>query len=481
MPFAVVVGAALVGILVLVGVFKLMWRVAEPNEALIISGLHSSGPQGTAESLGFKIVTGKGVLVLPGIQTVRRLSLSLYETELEVNCVTTQGVPVVVQGVVIFKIGDSFPMIANSARRFLGQQEVMQNQVFSVFEGHLRSIVGSLTVEEMVRERDKLAGQVRSASGVDLEKLGLVVDSLQIKDLQDPTNYIGNLAKPHIAAVQSAARIAEAINDRQASEAEAQAAALTAAARRESDIKQAGFRAEVQEASARSDQAGPLADATARQQVVVQQTEVAKLEAAREEQRLQATVRKPADARAYEQRTAAEAARDAAISAAEAAARQTELAAGAAATAAEATARATRMTGEAEAAATLARGEAAASAIKAQALAEADGIKARGVALGTNQDAVIAQQLAENMPQIIAAAAAPFGHVDQLTVLNGAEGLNGMIAGIIGQVGTLLPMLTNALSKDGKDGATDNRAGSNGQAKPGAIPAGDEPRTSGKR
>ncbi|PZS27132.1 MAG: flotillin, partial [Pseudonocardiales bacterium] len=161
--------------------------------------------------------------------------------------------------------------------------------------------------------------------------------------------------------------------------------------------------------------------------------------------------------------------------------RQTELAAGAAATAAEATARATRMTGEAEAAATLARGEAAASAIKAQALAEADGIKARGVALGTNQDAVIAQQLAENMPQIIAAAAAPFGHVDQLTVLNGAEGLNGMIAGIIGQVGTLLPMLTNALSKDGKDGATDNRAGSNGQAKPGAIPAGDEPRTSGKR
>ncbi|MEP6561360.1 MAG: SDR family oxidoreductase, partial [Nakamurella sp.] len=205
-------------------------------------------------------------------------------------------------------------------------------------------------------------------------------------------------------------------------------------------------------------ESGPLADATARQQVVVQETEIAKLEAARQEQRLNATVYKEADAAAYAKRVQAEATKSADISAAEASARKVELAAtadarkvelaaNAEATAAESRARATRTTGEAEAAATTARGAAAASAAKAMAVAEADGIEARANALSTNQDAVIAQQLAERMPEIVRAAAEPFAHVGQLTVLNGAEGLNGMVAGIMAQVGTLLPQLTNALGK----------------------------------
>ena len=184
--------------------------------------------------------------------------------------------------------------------------------------------------------------------------------------------------------------------------------------------------------------------------MVVQETEVAKLEADREEQKLQTTVRKPADAKAYAKRTEAEGQKAADISAAEALARRTELEAEvnarrteleaqANATAAAATAGATRVTGEAEAAATKARGEAAASAIKAKALAEADGIKARAEALGTNQEAVISQQLAENMPAIVAAAAEPFAHVGQLTVLNGGEGINKMVGGILSQVGNYLP------------------------------------------
>ena len=147
---------------------------------------------------------------------------------------TTQGIPVIVRGVVIFKIGDTQPFIANAARRFLGQQDQMTGQVYNVFEGHLRSIIGSLTVEEMIRERDKLASKVREASGTEMEKLGLVVDSLQIKDFEDPTGYITNLAKPHIAEVQKAARIAEATNNREASEREAEAAAQIAAAQSES-------------------------------------------------------------------------------------------------------------------------------------------------------------------------------------------------------------------------------------------------------
>ena len=110
--------------------------------------------------------------MLPGLQTVRSLKLSLYETALDVTCVTTQGIPVIVRGVVIFKIGDTQPFIANAARRFLGQQDQMKGQVYNVFEGHLRSIIGSLTVEEMIRERDKLASKVREASGTEMEKLG---------------------------------------------------------------------------------------------------------------------------------------------------------------------------------------------------------------------------------------------------------------------------------------------------------------------
>ena len=221
--------------------------------------------------------------------------------------------------------------------------------------------------------------------------------------------------------------------------------------------------ANAERARANAAQAGPLADATARQQVVVQETEVAKLEADREEQKLQTTIRKPADAKAYAQRTEAEAQKAADISAAEARAKRTELEAQANArrveveaqanaTAAAATAGATRVTGEAEAAATKARGDAAASAIKAKALAEAEGIKARGEALESNQDAVISQQLAENMPAIVAAAAEPFGHVDQLTVLNGADGLNSMVGGIITQAGSFLPRLSGAL-KNGQNHA----------------------------
>ncbi len=171
----------------------------------------------------------------------------------------------------------------------------------------------------------------------------------------------------------------------------------------------------------------------------MQETEIAKLEAARQEQRLNATVYKEADAAAYAKRVQAEATKSADISAAEASARKVELAAtadarkvelaaNAEATAAESRARATRTTGEAEAAATTARGTAAASASRAMAVAEADGIEARANALSTNQDAVIAQQLAEQMPEIVRAAAEPFAHVGQMTVLNGAEGLNSMVS-----------------------------------------------------
>jgi flotillin len=443
--------AAVIGglILFLMIVFKMMWRVAEPNQALIISGIREHAPSdAVSESLGFKIVTGKGTLVMPGIQTVRRLSLDLREAELEIECVTHQGIPLGIKGVVIFKVGDDYTSIANSARRFLDQQDQMDHRVHNVFAGHLRAIVGSMTVEEMIRDREKLTALTRESSGVEMEKLGLIVDSLQIQEIIDPTGYIDNLGAPHAAAVASLARIAQAKADREATEQEQQADALKAEARRHSQIKQSGFQAEMDEAAARAKQAGPLSDATAHQEVVVQETKVAELEGHREEQRLQATIRKPADAKAYEQITLARAERDARISAAEAHAKEVELQAianaervkvEAAAEAehvrlnASAQAEATQLQGEAEGAATRARGTAIAESARAKGMAEADAIKARADALAENQDAVIGQQLAEQWPAIVEAAAKPFGAIDQLIVLNGAQGLSDALAQALSQ------------------------------------------------
>src|SRR5207253_4834776 len=140
-----IVAMVVLAVLLIVVLFRLMWRVAEPNEALVISGLHQRAPEGVGESLGFKIVTGKGTAVLPGIQMVRRLSLDLRETDLQVDCVSQQGIPLKIRAVVIYKVGDDYASIANAARRFLDQQNQMDQRVHNVFAGHLRAIVGNMT------------------------------------------------------------------------------------------------------------------------------------------------------------------------------------------------------------------------------------------------------------------------------------------------------------------------------------------------
>lgn len=459
MVVGVVAGLAVAAVLVLIGLFKSMWRVAEPNEALIISG-SKHRTEGLEPGMGFRIVTGRGTLVLPGVQAVRKLSLDLNETELHVDCVTTQGIPLKVRGVVIFKVGDDFVSIANAGRRFLDQQKLMAERVHNVFAGHVRSIVGGLTVEDMIRDRDKLTGQTRAACGSEMEKLGLIVDSLQIHEIEDPTGYIKNLAMPHAAAVQRDARIAQAEANRRATEAEQAASARMAEATRDSEILQAGYQAERDKAAAEAQQAGPLADAAARQEVVVQETRVAELEAQRREQQLQVDVRKPADAKAYEKRTLAEGERDARISGAQAKAREVELAA-----AAEATR--VRATGEAEAAAVQAKGLAAAEATRAKGLAKAEAIKARAAALAENQEAVVAQQLAENWPEIVKAGASAFGSVDNMVVLNGADGMAEMLTKALTMGGTGLGLARQLLSSMNQNGQTPNGTSAlNGSAAP---------------
>jgi flotillin len=453
--------AAVAAVALVAALIKLTWRVAEPNEALVISGAGAVGGvlsgEGDAETPSYKIAVGKGALVIPGLQTVRKLSLNAKKADLAVQTVTSQGVPVSVRGVVIYKVGNTPREIANAASRFLGEDEqTMASTVNELFSGHLRSILGGLTMEEIIRDRARMSSETRSSSAEEMETLGLKIDSLQIQEVDDPSGYIQNLAAPHQAAVERDARIAAAEANQAATEKEQAAAAAGAKAIADSEIAQSHVKAQADTARSQAEQAGPLAQAQAQKQVVVEQTEVAKLQAARREMELQTETVKPAEAE-----------RDARIAAAEAKAREVELDAGAQAKRVEieaganakkveleatAQARATEQTGLAKASATRATGEAEAAATAAKLGAEAEGIEKRAAALEKNNEAVIAQTLAEKAPELVRAAAESFRGIDNLTVFNGAEGMTGM-AGEVMKLGLGEMPLVQQMLKNGNANA----------------------------
>ncbi|WGD40900.1 SPFH domain-containing protein [Streptomyces cathayae] len=376
----------------------LFWQVPAPNEAMLISGTKRQA-QGTQ----FRIVTGHGSFVLPVMQKARMLSLALREAEIAEDCVTQQGIQLHVRAVCVFKVGDDAVSIANAARRFLSEQEQMEELVGRIFAGHLRSIVGGLTVEQIIRERDRVAQEVMAGSHSEMEKLGIVVDALQIQEIEDATGYINNLAAPHAAAVASQARIAQAKADQEATEREQQAAALKAEYERDTAIKRAGFLAETEQSKARAAQAGPLAEAAASHEVIEEQTALAKRRAELAAQRLEGEVRRPADAEAYRQRTLAEAARD-------------------------------RAKFEAD-------GNAYTERTLAQAQADANTARARSLRDG-NQELIAANRVVENLPALADAAARGMAGA-HLTVLNGTEGVSQMAAGLVSQGLAILDTLQN--------------------------------------
>ena len=437
-PLLIWGGIVLFVFITVVLAFRNAWQVASPNEALIISGM-GGGKGGRS----FKIAVGQGSLVIPAFQTAKRLSLVLHEAQLRVDCVTVQGIPVTVQGVCIYKVASDPESITNAAQRFLGQEDTMESNIQTFGDGHLRSIVGKLTVEQLISDRAALTDQTREAMKVDMAALGLQCESLQIKEITDPTNYIQNLAKPHIADVQKAARIAQAAADQAASIAEQQANAAKAQAASESAVKQAQYAADTAKAQATANQSGPLADAQAQQNVVVEETKLVELRAAQKERQLDVDVRKVADAAAYQTQTVAQG--DAAATIAKANADATRIK-----VAAAADAEAKTVVGAAEGSAIAARGNAEAAVVQAKALAEAAGKKAMAEALGTNQEAVISQNIAERMPEIVAAAAAPFASIKDLVVVNGGAGMNDMVGAVIAGVWKFLPAIREGMKSIGK-------------------------------
>jgi uncharacterized membrane protein YqiK len=388
------------------------WHVPAPNEALLISGSKRNN-----EATQFRIVTGHGCFVTPVKQKARVLSLALREAEIAEECITSQGIRLNVRAVTAFKVGDDQASIANAARRFLSEQDRMEVLVGRVFAGHLRSIIGGLTVEQIIRERDRVAQEVKDGSHGEMEKLGIVVDALEIQEIEDASGYISNLAAPHAATVASQARIAKAHADQAAAERELAAAAMKAQFERDTAIKRAGFLAETDQAQAVASQAGPLAQAQAAQQVIQQQTALAQRQAELAAQRLEAEVRRPADAEAYRTRTLAEAERDQ-----------------------------TRFAAEAEAYRTRALAEAQAEAIRARADSLREG----------NAELIAANRLIEILPSLVEAAARGLAE-SNLTVLNGTQGVNEVVAGLVGQGLTILDTLKKSTAMTGP-GVTGNGA-----------------------
>src|SRR6266700_3154445 len=279
------------------------YRVPAPDEAMLISG----GRRG-ASGAPFRVIIGHGAFVPPVFRKTRYLTLSMQEAEVAETCVTHQGISLNVRSVIAFKVGNDEESIVNAGQRFLSDQEQMSVLTGRIFAGHLRSIIGSMTVEEIVTERQKLASEVLDGSKAEMVKIGLTVDSLQIQSIDDMNSgYIDAMAAPHNAAIQRQAQIAQAQANQAAAEAQQESQRKQAEYARQTSVVQAQYKAEIDKAQAEAAQAGPLAQAQATMGVLAAQTELAHRQAELRQRQLVAEVVRPAEAEAEKVRILAQA------------------------------------------------------------------------------------------------------------------------------------------------------------------------------
>jgi len=249
------------------------YKVPAPNEAMLISGGKGS------QDAPFRVVTGHGAFVLPVFRKAEFLTLAMFEAEVSEPCVTKQGIALNVTAVIAAKVGNDAESIVNAGQRFLSDQGQMSVLTGRIFAGHLRSIIGSMTVEEIITERQKLASEVLEGSKEEMARMGLIVDALQIQSIDDmKLGYVAAMAAPHNAAIQQAAKIAQAAADQAAAEAEQAAQRKQAEFARQTTVAQAQFAAEVKAAQAEADRKAAEAEQESqRQQADYQrQTAVAK-------------------------------------------------------------------------------------------------------------------------------------------------------------------------------------------------------------
>jgi flotillin len=385
------------------------YRVPAPDEAMLVSG--GRRWRGGAP---FRVVVGHGTFVLPLFRKARYLTLSMQEAEVAEQCVTRQGISLNVRAVIAFKVGNDEESIVNAGQRFLSDQDQMTTLSGRIFAGHLRSIIGSMTVEEIVTERQKLAVEVLDGSKEEMAKIGLIVDALQIQSIDDMNSgYIEAMAAPHRAAIQRQAKIAQAQANQAAAEAEQESQRKQAEYARQTAVVQAQYKAEIDKAQAESAQAGPLMQAQAQRGVIDAQADLANRQAELRQRQLVAEVIRPAEAEADRVRIIAQ--------------------------------------------------------------ADAERIRIQAAAAASHGRVALDRMLIDQLPQIVKEAANGLAGAN-VNVLNGAEGLGELTAGLVAQGLTILdsvkrnlatsPTAAGGMADDADDGGdeTVTRALSAGSA-----------------
>ncbi len=408
-------------VVLLVSYIGSRYKVAGANEALVVSGQRDRGPDGKRS---LKVVRGGGVIVLPLVNKVGKLKLTARQINVNLaDAVTRQGIKVAVQGVATFKIGADDESIRNAAERFLeSQEEAVDSIVKNVLEGSLRSIVGTLTVEELNLDRMKFQQAVQDAAKGDLATSGLQIDSFTIQAIRDESGYMELIGQQETARRERDARMAKASADQEAAVREAEAEQIKINAARDVALRRAETETQTAAAQARAAQAGPLAEAEATQEVTRKQTELAELEAARKQMELLTSTVRPAEADAEAQIRRAEGDKGAKIAQAQAEAERVKLAGSAEAavtiTKGEAQARVVEVNASAEAQRTTLEGNAEAGITFTKGEAEAKALALRAEAYRQFNDAAIIQTVLSMLPDIVRAAAEPLANIDNLTVLS---------------------------------------------------------------
>jgi flotillin len=408
-------------VVLLVSYIGSRYKVAGANEALVVSGQRDRGPDGKRS---LKVVRGGGVIVLPLVNKVGKLKLTARQINVNLaDAVTRQGIKVAVQGVATFKIGADDESIRNAAERFLeSQEEAVDSIVKNVLEGSLRSIVGTLTVEELNLDRMKFQQAVQDAAKGDLATSGLQIDSFTIQAIRDESGYMELIGQQETARRERDARMAKASADQEAAVREAEAEQIKINAARDVALRRAETETQTAAAQARAAQAGPLAEAEATQEVTRKQTELAELEAARKQMELLTSTVRPAEADAEAQIRRAEGEKGARIAQAQAEAERVKLAGSAEAavtvTKGEAQARVVEVNATAEAQRTTLEGNAEAGITFTKGEAEAKALALRAEAYRQFNEAAIIQTVLSMLPEIVRAAAEPLANIDNLTVLS---------------------------------------------------------------
>ena len=489
-PLLIIVAVVIVALLI--SYVASRYRVANANEALIVAGSRGAKVRdergevaaegGRVDDKGIKVVVGGGTFVLPLVHKVGRMKLTARQIAVALpDAVTSQGIKVAVQGVATFKIGRDVESIRNAAERFLdAKDEQVDSIVKNVLEGSLRSIVGTLTIEELIMDRQKLLQQVQDSAKGDLATSGLQIDAFTIQSIADESGYIELLGQQKLSVVERDARMAKATADQEAAVREAESEQIKINAARDVSLRRAETETQTAAAEARAAQSGPLAQAESQQEVTRRQTELAELEAARKEKELLTSTVRPAEAEAEAVVKRAEGERQAQIAVAQAAAERARLAGEAEARVnvlkGEAQARVISLNADAEAHRTAVEGNAEAEITLTQGEAAAKALALRAEAYKQFNEAAVIQTVLSMLPDIVRAAAEPMGNIGSLTVLS-SDGASDIVrtttrtvaeagAAVKGLTGIDIPTLINeAVGRQGSESAQSPPAGRAGRSR----------------